>query len=33
LVSPGTGKDEKGARMSAPSIHISALVGAGSLWL
>ncbi len=33
LVSPGTGRDEKGAPMSAPSIHIGALVGAGSLWL
>jgi hypothetical protein len=32
LVSPGTGRDEKGAPMSAPSIHIGALVGAGSLW-
>jgi len=32
LVSPGTGRDEKGTPMSAPSIHIGALVGAGSLW-
>ncbi len=32
LVSPGTGRDEKGAPISAPSIHIGALVGAGSLW-
>jgi len=32
LVSPGTGRDEKGAPMSAPSIHIGALVGVGSLW-
>jgi hypothetical protein len=32
LVSPGTGRDEKGSPMSAPSIHIGALVGAGSLW-
>jgi hypothetical protein len=32
LVSPGTGRDEKGAPMSAPSIHIRALVDAGSLW-
>jgi hypothetical protein len=27
----GQGRDEKGRPMSAPSIHISALVGAGSL--
>jgi len=33
LVSPGTGRDEKGAPTSAPSIRIGALlVGAGSLW-
>jgi hypothetical protein len=32
LVSPGTGRDEKGAPISAPSIHIGALVDAGSLW-
>jgi len=32
LVSPGRGRDEKGAPISAPSIHIGALVGAGSLW-
>jgi hypothetical protein len=32
LVSPGTGRDEKGTPISAPSIHIGALVRAGSLW-
>jgi hypothetical protein len=32
LVSPGTGRDEKGAAIGAASIHIGALVGAGSLW-
>jgi hypothetical protein len=32
LVSPGIGRDEKGAPISAPSIQIGALVGAGSLW-
>jgi hypothetical protein len=32
LVSPMTGRDEKGAPISAPSIHIGALVGTGSLW-
>jgi hypothetical protein len=32
FVSPGTARDEKGAPMSAPSIHIGPLVGAGSLW-
>jgi hypothetical protein len=32
LVSPGTERVEKGAPMSAPSIRIGALVGAGSLW-
>jgi hypothetical protein len=32
LVSPGTGRDEKGAPINTPSIHIGALVGAGSLW-
>ncbi len=32
LVSQGTGWDKRGAPMSAPSIHIGALVGAGSLW-
>jgi len=32
LVSPRTGRDEKNAPMNAPSIHIGALVGAGSLW-
>jgi len=32
LVSPMTGTDEKGAPISAPSIHIGALVGTGSLW-
>jgi len=31
LVSPGTGRDEKGTPISAPSIQIGALVGAGSL--
>jgi hypothetical protein len=31
LVSPGTGRDEKGAPISAPSIHFGAPVGAGSL--
>jgi hypothetical protein len=30
--SPGTGRDEKGAPIDASSIHIGALVGAGSLW-
>jgi hypothetical protein len=30
LVSPG--RDQKGAPIGAPSIHIGALVGAGSLW-
>jgi len=28
--SPGTGRDEKGAPIGASSIHIGALVGAGS---
>ncbi len=32
LVNPRTRKDEKGAPINAPSIHIGALVGAGSLW-
>jgi hypothetical protein len=32
LVSPGIGKNEKGAPISSPSIHIGALVGVGSLW-
>jgi len=32
LVSSGIGRDEKGAPISAPSIHIGALMGAGSLW-
>jgi hypothetical protein len=32
LVNRGTGRDEKGAPINAPSIHIGALVGAGSLW-
>jgi len=32
LVSQGTGRDEKGALISAPSIHIGALVGASSFW-
>jgi len=32
LVSPVTERDEKGAPISAPSIHIGALVGPGSLW-
>jgi hypothetical protein len=27
-----TGRDEKGSPISAPSIHIGALVDAGSLW-
>jgi hypothetical protein len=31
-VNPGTGRDEKGALISAPSIHVGALVGAGSFW-
>ncbi len=30
MVSPKIGRDKKGAPISAPSIHISALVGAGS---
>jgi hypothetical protein len=30
LVSPRTRRDEKGAPIIAPSIHIGALVGAGS---
>ncbi len=29
MVSPGTGRDEKCAPISAASIHIGALVGAG----
>jgi hypothetical protein len=29
LVNPGTGRDEKGPPISAPSIHVGALVGAG----
>jgi hypothetical protein len=29
LVSPGTGRDEKGAPISAPSIHVGALMDAG----
>jgi hypothetical protein len=29
---PRTRRDEKGAPISAPSIHIGALVGAGSFW-
>jgi hypothetical protein len=33
LVSTGTGRDEKGTLISAPSIQIGALVGAGSGWL
>ncbi len=32
LVSPWTGRDEKGAPIRVASIHIGALVGAGSLW-
>jgi hypothetical protein len=32
LVSPRTRRDEKGAPIIAPSIHIGALVGAGSCW-
>jgi len=32
LVSLGIRRDEKGAPINAPSIHIGALVGAGSLW-
>jgi hypothetical protein len=32
LVSPRTRRDEKGASISAPSIHIGALVVVGSLW-
>ncbi len=31
LVSPRTRRDEKGAPIHAPSIHIGALVGVGSL--
>jgi len=31
LVSPRIGNDEKGAPMNAPSIHVGALVGVGSL--
>jgi len=31
LVSPRTRRDKKGARMNAPSMHIGALVGVGSL--
>jgi hypothetical protein len=33
LVNPGTRRDEKGAPISAPSIHIGALVGASSFRL
>ncbi len=32
LVSPQTGRDEKGIPVSAPSIDIGPLVGAGSPW-
>jgi hypothetical protein len=32
LVNPRTRRDEKGALISAPSIHVGALVGAGSIW-
>ena len=32
MVNPGTGRDEKGTPINAPSIDIGALVGAGSLW-
>jgi len=32
LVSPRTRRDEKGAPIITPSIHIGALVGAGSRW-
>jgi hypothetical protein len=33
LASSGTGRDEKGTPIiSAPSIHIGAQVGTGSLW-
>ncbi len=32
LVNSGTGRDEKDAPISAPSIHIGALVGSSSLW-
>jgi hypothetical protein len=32
LVNSGTGRDEKGAPITAPFIHIGALVGASSLW-
>jgi hypothetical protein len=32
LVSPGIGRDEKGTPIDAPSNHIVALLGAGSLW-
>jgi hypothetical protein len=32
LVSSGTRRDEKGTPISAPSIHVGAQVGAGSLW-
>jgi len=30
MVNPGTGRDEKGAPISAPSIHVGAMVGADS---
>ncbi len=34
MVNPGTGRDEKGAPISEPSIHVGgALVGAGSFCL
>jgi len=32
LVSPRLGRNEKGAPISTPSIHIGALVGDGSFW-
>ncbi len=32
MVNPGTGRDEKGAPISALSIHVGALVGTGSFW-
>ncbi len=32
MVSPWTGRDEKGAPIGAASIHIGALLGADSLW-
>jgi hypothetical protein len=32
MVNPGTGRDEKGARISAPFIHVGAMVGADSFW-